>query len=154
MFLLQLRAAWIIPFFCYQIFDFALNALVAVSIVVYPNTIQDYLQQLVRKSFVLLTHVFLSAGVCQWCLVVTDVLLSPVQPDNFPYKEEVGALSNVCLALIVLLFIGCILGFKVTLYYSTLHIFLIHTYIQQHNSLQACNIMCNLVFTKTCGVYN
>ena len=44
----QLRAAWIIPFFCYQIFDFALNTLVAVSIVVYPNTIQDYLQQLVR----------------------------------------------------------------------------------------------------------
>lgn len=46
--LFQLRAAWIIPFFCYQIFDFALNTLVAVSIVVYPNTIQDYLQQLVR----------------------------------------------------------------------------------------------------------
>ncbi|RVE62210.1 hypothetical protein OJAV_G00154760 [Oryzias javanicus] len=75
----KLRAAWIIPFFCYQIFDFALNTLVAVSIVVYPNTIQDYLQQL---------------------------------PDNFPYKEEVAALSNVCLVLIVLLFIGCILGFK------------------------------------------
>lgn len=47
--LFQLRAAWIIPFFCYQIFDFALNTLVAVSIVVYPNTIQDYLQQLVRN---------------------------------------------------------------------------------------------------------
>ncbi|XP_008290448.1 lysosomal-associated transmembrane protein 4B [Stegastes partitus] len=75
----KLRAAWIIPFFCYQIFDFALNTLVAVSIVVYPNTIQDYLQQL---------------------------------PDNFPYKEEVAALSSVCLVLIVLLFIGCILGFK------------------------------------------
>ena len=48
-FLFQLHAAWIIPFFCYQIFDFALNTLVAVSIVVYPNTIQDYLQQLVRS---------------------------------------------------------------------------------------------------------
>lgn len=48
--LFQLRAAWIIPFFCYQIFDFALNTLVAVSIVVYPNTIQDYLQQLVGKG--------------------------------------------------------------------------------------------------------
>lgn len=47
---LQLRSAWIIPFFCYQIFDFALNTLVAVSIVVYPNTIQDYLQQLVRQA--------------------------------------------------------------------------------------------------------
>lgn len=46
--LFQLRPTWIIPFFCYQIFDFALNTLVAVSIVVYPNTIQDYLQQLVR----------------------------------------------------------------------------------------------------------
>lgn len=48
--LFQLRAAWIIPFFCYQIFDFALNTLVAVSIVVYPNTIQDYLQQLVGNG--------------------------------------------------------------------------------------------------------
>ncbi|KAK5614357.1 Lysosomal-associated transmembrane protein 4B [Crenichthys baileyi] len=75
----KLRAAWIIPFFCYQIFDFALNTLVAVSIVVYPNTIQDYLQQL---------------------------------PDNFPYKEEVTALSNICLVLSVLLFIGCIICFK------------------------------------------
>ncbi|KAG8541002.1 hypothetical protein GDO81_029899 [Engystomops pustulosus] len=41
------HAAWIIPFFCYQIFDFALNSLVAVSVLVYPNTIQDYLRQLV-----------------------------------------------------------------------------------------------------------
>ncbi|XP_062395526.1 lysosomal-associated transmembrane protein 4B-like [Sardina pilchardus] len=40
------HAAWIIPFFCYQVFDFALNTLVAISIIVYPNTIQDYLQQL------------------------------------------------------------------------------------------------------------
>ncbi|KAI4880445.1 hypothetical protein NFI96_011279 [Prochilodus magdalenae] len=42
----KLHAAWIIPFFAYQVFDFALNALVAVSVVVYPNTIQDYLEQL------------------------------------------------------------------------------------------------------------
>ncbi|KAM4862035.1 LOW QUALITY PROTEIN: lysosomal-associated transmembrane protein 4B-like [Thomomys bottae] len=34
------RAAWIIPFFCYQIFDFALNTLVG------PNCIQQYIQQL------------------------------------------------------------------------------------------------------------
>ncbi|XP_010769920.1 lysosomal-associated transmembrane protein 4B-like, partial [Notothenia coriiceps] len=75
----KLHPAWIIPFFCYQIFDFALNTLVAISVVVYPNTIQDYLQQL---------------------------------PDNFPYKEEIAALSNICLALIVLIFIGSILFFK------------------------------------------
>ncbi|XP_007893262.1 lysosomal-associated transmembrane protein 4B [Callorhinchus milii] len=40
------RSAWIIPFFCYQLFDFALNTLVAISVVVYPNSIQDYLQQM------------------------------------------------------------------------------------------------------------
>lgn len=46
----QQHAAWIIPFFCYQIFDFALNTLVAISVVVYPNTVQDYLQQLVSSN--------------------------------------------------------------------------------------------------------
>lgn len=46
--LLQQHAAWIIPFFCYQVFDFVLNTLVAISVVVYPHTVQDYLQQLVR----------------------------------------------------------------------------------------------------------
>nr|XP_015213325.1 PREDICTED: lysosomal-associated transmembrane protein 4B [Lepisosteus oculatus] len=76
------HAAWIIPFFCYQIFDFALNTLVAISVVVYPNTIQDYLQQL---------------------------------PGNFPYKEEIMSMNAMCLVLIVLIFIGCILAFKVTL---------------------------------------
>lgn len=45
------------------------------------------------------------------------VFLTPVQPDNFPYKEEIAALSNVCLVFIVLLFIGSILGFKVMLSY-------------------------------------
>ncbi|XP_038664521.1 lysosomal-associated transmembrane protein 4B isoform X1 [Scyliorhinus canicula] len=39
-------SAWIIPFFCYQIFDFALNTLVAISVVIYPTSIQDYLRQL------------------------------------------------------------------------------------------------------------
>ncbi|XP_008573438.1 PREDICTED: lysosomal-associated transmembrane protein 4B [Galeopterus variegatus] len=40
------HAAWIIPFFCYQIFDFALNALVAITVLVYPNSIQEYIRQL------------------------------------------------------------------------------------------------------------
>uniref|UniRef100_A0A2K5RH16 Lysosomal-associated transmembrane protein 4B n=1 Tax=Cebus imitator TaxID=2715852 RepID=A0A2K5RH16_CEBIM len=38
------HAAWIIPFFCYQIFDFALNTLVAFTVLVYPNSIQEYIQ--------------------------------------------------------------------------------------------------------------
>ncbi|XP_076869139.1 lysosomal-associated transmembrane protein 4B-like [Brachyhypopomus gauderio] len=42
----KLHAAWIIPFFSYQVFDVTMNALVAMSIVVNPHTIQDYLQQL------------------------------------------------------------------------------------------------------------
>ncbi|XP_003479914.3 lysosomal-associated transmembrane protein 4B [Cavia porcellus] len=40
------RSAWIIPFFCYQIFDFALNTLVAITVLVYPNSIQEYIRQL------------------------------------------------------------------------------------------------------------
>ncbi|CAF90853.1 unnamed protein product, partial [Tetraodon nigroviridis] len=52
------HAAWIIPFFCYQIFDFVLNTLVAISVVVYPNTVQDYLQQLVRTFSPPLFHSF------------------------------------------------------------------------------------------------
>lgn len=34
----------IIPFFCYQIFGFALNTLVAVTILVCPSSIQEYIQ--------------------------------------------------------------------------------------------------------------
>lgn len=49
-------------------------------------------------------------------LLLTVFLWFP-QPDNFPYKEEIAALSNVCLVLIVLIFISCILGFKVKLSY-------------------------------------
>ena len=40
------HAAWIIPFFCYQIFDFALNTLVAITVLIYPNSIQEYIRQL------------------------------------------------------------------------------------------------------------
>lgn len=63
------------------------------------------------------------------------VLVIPVQPDNFPYKEEIAALSNVCLVLIVLLFIGCILGFKVMFSCFYLHLFLVHL-AAQHIFLQ------------------
>uniref|UniRef100_A0A8C6GRX3 Lysosomal-associated transmembrane protein 4B n=1 Tax=Mus spicilegus TaxID=10103 RepID=A0A8C6GRX3_MUSSI len=40
------HTAWIIPFFCYQIFDFALNTLVAITVLIYPNSIQEYIRQL------------------------------------------------------------------------------------------------------------
>uniref|UniRef100_A0A2R8ZWX9 Lysosomal-associated transmembrane protein 4B n=1 Tax=Pan paniscus TaxID=9597 RepID=A0A2R8ZWX9_PANPA len=49
------HAFWIIPFFCYQIFfsprrslifDFALNTLVAITVLIYPNSIQEYIRQL------------------------------------------------------------------------------------------------------------
>lgn len=46
-----------------------------------------------------------------------------IQPDNFPYKDEIAALSNLCLVLIVLLFISCILSFKVLSFASFLHTF-------------------------------
>ncbi|XP_061020691.1 lysosomal-associated transmembrane protein 4B-like [Dama dama] len=36
----------IIPSFCYQIFGFALNTLVAVTVLVYPSSIQEYIRQL------------------------------------------------------------------------------------------------------------
>uniref|UniRef100_A0A2K5FA36 Lysosomal-associated transmembrane protein 4B n=1 Tax=Aotus nancymaae TaxID=37293 RepID=A0A2K5FA36_AOTNA len=40
------HTTWIIPFFCYQIFDFALNTLLAITVLVYPNSIQEYIGQL------------------------------------------------------------------------------------------------------------
>uniref|UniRef100_A0A2K5CY01 Lysosomal-associated transmembrane protein 4B n=1 Tax=Aotus nancymaae TaxID=37293 RepID=A0A2K5CY01_AOTNA len=40
------HTAWIMPFFCYKIFDFALNTLVAITVLVYPNSIQEYIGQL------------------------------------------------------------------------------------------------------------
>ncbi|KAK2091855.1 Lysosomal-associated transmembrane protein 4B [Saguinus oedipus] len=40
------QQAWIIPFFCYQIFDFALNTLAAITVLVYPNSIQEYIGEL------------------------------------------------------------------------------------------------------------
>lgn len=106
----QQHAAWIIPFFCYQIFDFVLNTLVAISVVVYPNTVQDYLQQLVR-SF----QQQFSTGLTQnQTLDVLFLCLSLSQPGTFPYKEDIMSTNNMCLVFAVLIFIGCILSFKVS----------------------------------------
>lgn len=35
------------------------------------------------------------------------------QPETFPYKEDLMSTNNICLVLAVLVFIGCILAFKV-----------------------------------------
>uniref|UniRef100_A0A8C4PH04 Lysosomal-associated transmembrane protein 4B n=1 Tax=Equus asinus TaxID=9793 RepID=A0A8C4PH04_EQUAS len=90
------HAAWIIPFFCYQIFDFALNTLVAVTVLVYPNSIQEYIRQLI------------TANVESKHMVLDD----EEEPPNFPYKEDIMSVNPTCLVLIILLFISIILAFK------------------------------------------
>uniref|UniRef100_F7BTP9 Lysosomal-associated transmembrane protein 4B n=1 Tax=Equus caballus TaxID=9796 RepID=F7BTP9_HORSE len=92
------HAAWIIPFFCYQIFDFALNTLVAVTVLVYPNSIQEYIRQLI------------TANVESKHMVLDDD--EEVKPPNFPYKEDIMSVNPTCLVLIILLFISIILAFK------------------------------------------
>lgn len=75
--------------------------------------------------------------------------MSPVQPDNFPYKEGIAAVSNICLILIVLLFIGCILGFKVMFSYLNLHIFF-HTLSLLQACFQLNNFLMKLCDTGLC----
>lgn len=42
----KMRPAWIIPFLCYELFDLVLNALVFLSLLFSPGSIQDYVKQL------------------------------------------------------------------------------------------------------------
>lgn len=44
------------------------------------------------------------------------LISSFIQPGTFPYKEDIMSTNNVCLVFAVLLFIGCILSFKVSLH--------------------------------------
>uniref|UniRef100_A0A8C6M464 Lysosomal protein transmembrane 4 beta n=1 Tax=Nothobranchius furzeri TaxID=105023 RepID=A0A8C6M464_NOTFU len=86
------HAAWIIPFFCYQIFDFALNTLVAISVVVYPNTVQDYLQQLVRIQSPMSADFFFSSFLTFFvCIAAGDISL---QRGHHVHQQYVPSLCS------------------------------------------------------------
>uniref|UniRef100_A0A8B9Y3U9 Lysosomal-associated transmembrane protein 4B n=1 Tax=Bos mutus grunniens TaxID=30521 RepID=A0A8B9Y3U9_BOSMU len=55
------RAGWIIPFFCYQIFDFALNTLVAVTVLLPPDfPYKDDIMSVNPTCLVLIILLFIS----------------------------------------------------------------------------------------------
>ena len=56
---------------------------------------------------------FLFSVILNFPKMISASLFDPSQPGNFPYRDEIMDM-NVCLVFIVLLFIGCILAFKVT----------------------------------------
>lgn len=79
--------------------------------VVYPNTVQDYLQQLVRTYYDQFHVLYLlKTGGSN----IPFLCLSLPQPGTFPYKEDIMSTNNLCLVFAVLIFIGCILSFKVS----------------------------------------
>ncbi|KAB0345739.1 hypothetical protein FD754_022665 [Muntiacus muntjak] len=101
----------IIPFFCYQIFGFALNTFVAVTVLVCPSSIQEYIGQCSSAFLSLLVILWNSAF--KWEYLSFSPLPFPSQlPPNFPHKDDIMSVNPICLVLIIFLFISIILTFK------------------------------------------